>query len=74
MNTERQKQLEAVKKLWAALGNVPIDQNERIEIPYLGFPPGTHRETIWQWFEDSLGVSVVYLMRGESETKPWIEE
>lgn len=57
--------LERVKALWDRLGDVPINENEKIDTDFLHFSEGTHREDIWHWFESSLSVSVVYLMRGE---------
>lgn len=52
------------EKLWAQLGNIPINEAEEIELPFLHFEAGTHRETIWHWFEDYFDVSVKDLMEG----------
>jgi hypothetical protein len=50
-----QKSLPELYALWAKLSNVPIqtegDLNETIEIEFMNFPVGTHREEIWHWFE-----------------------
>ena len=55
-------QLADAQELWAQLGDVPIDDDERIDESFLHFPKGTHREDIWHWFEDTFEVSVAYLM------------
>jgi hypothetical protein len=39
--------------LWDHLGDIPIDETDHIDVPFLGFPRGTHRENIWHWFEAS---------------------
>lgn len=55
-----------VTDLWDALGNVPIDEDDQIEIEWCGFGIGTHREEIWSWFESEFDCSVaVDLMRLE---------
>ncbi len=36
---------------WDQLADVPIDGDDAIEVPFLHFAKGTHREEIWQWFE-----------------------
>lgn len=42
--------------LWDQLRDVPTlpegDTMDTIELPFLHFPVGTHREDIWHWFED----------------------
>jgi len=37
---------------WEALGNLPVDDDGKIEQSFLHFPAGTDREDIWHWFED----------------------
>lgn len=58
------------KKAWRALGEIPIDDNERI-VGNLSsyrsglmdwYESGTHREDIWHDIEEQTGVSVAYLM------------
>lgn len=50
--------------LWRLLGDCPIDENECIDVQFLDFPIGTHREDIWHWFEDTFDVRVHDLMYG----------
>ncbi len=51
-----------IRDLWEQLGDVAIDNDEKIEEKFITFPPGTPREDIWHWFEDYLGVSIAELM------------
>lgn len=48
----------AIEKIWNELGNIPIDEDECIEEEFLHFEIGTHRETIWHWFEEEFNLSV----------------
>lgn len=48
--------------LWGKLSDVPIDDDECIDIDFLDFPKGTHREDIWHWFEEKYNLSVTELM------------
>jgi hypothetical protein len=51
--------LDLVKELWADFGDVPMDpETECIEDFWGKFCPGTHREEIWHWFEETFHVSV----------------
>lgn len=45
--------------LWKQLGDIPMNpETECMEEAFLHFAPGTHRETIWHWFEDYFDLSV----------------
>lgn len=45
--------------LWGKFGDIPMNPDtEEIEIAWNGFEPGTHREDIWHWFEETFDVSV----------------
>ena len=47
--------INVLNELWIDLGNIPTafegDDVDKIEEEFLHFPIGTHRETIWHWFE-----------------------
>lgn len=43
--------LAALEVLWRALGDVPVNDDDEIETPFLDFEVGTHRESVWHWFE-----------------------
>jgi hypothetical protein len=44
--------------LWSILGDVAIDDEEQIEEHFIVFEIGTHREEIWEWFEEYFSLSV----------------
>lgn len=50
--------LEIARKLWVELGDLPINEAEEIELPFLHFEANTHRETIWHWFEERFNVYI----------------
>lgn len=45
------KTLQELYQLWDSLGDVPTDEDDAIEVKFLDFEKGTHREDIWRWFE-----------------------
>ena len=51
------------KILWNMLGDIPTN-NECIELPFMHFSAGAHREEIWHWFESAFDVRVYDLMNG----------
>lgn len=57
---ERDKALE---ELWAEFGDIPMNlETECMEEAFLGFPAGTHRETVWHWFDERHSRGVGYLL------------
>lgn len=50
--------------LWEEFGDVLIDDDECILDDFLGFECGTHRETVWHWFNERYSGGVVKLMFG----------
>lgn len=55
--------------LWEKLGDIPIDTDEQIKEEFLHFPVGTHRETIWHWFEEQFDLSINELMFPEKQNE-----
>ena len=53
---------EAAWKVWEALGDCPINDDDEIDEDFLGYPAGTDRFDIWHDIEDELGVPVSRLM------------
>lgn len=45
------KTLKDLNALWDNFGLVSVDTNDCIESDWEIFEKGTHRETIWHWFE-----------------------
>ena len=64
----------ALEKLWEAFGDVPIDEDEQIDIDFDVWPKGTHIEEIWAWFDEKHSKGVVYLMFKEGKMKHQIIE
>ena len=68
--TEEQKadaargdRVKQAKEHWLEFGDVPMNpETECIEAPFLHFPAGTHREEIWNWFEEYYRVPVYDLL------------
>lgn len=48
----------AAKVLWDALADIPIDDDEQIEIPFLQFPAGVEKWHIHHWFENYFDISI----------------
>lgn len=54
---------DSIQNLWKDFGDVPMDpKTECIEENWHCFKAGTHREEIWQWFEDTFEIPVHDLM------------
>lgn len=43
--------LSALYAKWDQLADVPIDEDDAIQAPFLHFAKGADRQTIWHWFE-----------------------
>lgn len=57
-----------IEKLWAAFADVPMDpETECMEVNFLHFPAGTHREEIWRWFDERHSKGVHFLLYGPEE-------
>ena len=40
-----------IEEIWEMFTDVPIDESERLEAEWFGFPAGTSKYDIWQWFD-----------------------
>lgn len=38
-------------ELWERLSDIPIDENENIDIDFYIWKKGTAKEVIWHWFD-----------------------
>ena len=54
-----------LEKLWNLFGEIPVDNNDEIQEEFLGFPEGTDRIEIWQWFDERYPKGVVALLYPE---------
>lgn len=52
LEIDQKMELAEIYELWDELCDIPTDDNDKIEEPFLDFKPGAHREDIWHWFED----------------------
>lgn len=44
--------LETLPDLWGHFSDVPVDQDDNIEIDFLCFEKGTPKLDVWHWFDD----------------------
>ena len=42
---------EGLLVLWEKLSDIPVDEEEEIELPFNGFEAGTSIWDVWDWFE-----------------------
>ena len=59
-----------IEKLWEELTDVPIDEEECLDIDWRDWPKGTHREEIWHWFDEHHSKGVAWLMY---EYRRWLD-
>jgi hypothetical protein len=59
VNISPEDKKKTAQYLWKELGNIPVDDDCMIELPFLHFPVGTWNEIIWLWFESTFDVSIV---------------
>jgi hypothetical protein len=57
--------LDDARLLWVEFGNIPINDADQIEEPFLNFPLLADRFDIWHWFEDTFGVTIEELRKEE---------
>lgn len=60
----KSNELKAIKELWEAFGEVPIDNNDKILERFCKFPQGTSKFEVWTWFEEEFNVSVAMDLMG----------
>ena len=41
-----------LKRLWSEFGDIPINDQDQLEEPFLGFDKGTDRFEVWHWFDE----------------------
>lgn len=57
--SEQLHNLAHIQMLWDQFEDIPMNPHLEItEQPWHSFPAGTHRETIWHWFENEFHISV----------------
>ena len=43
---------EELLNLWHDFADIPINDWDEIEAPFLHFPAGTYRFDVWRWFDE----------------------
>jgi len=51
-----------VENFWDELEDVPVDENECLDIDWQSWSKGTHREEVWHWFDEHHSKGVGLLM------------
>lgn len=59
---------ELLESMWDEFEDVPIDENECLDVDWKGWRKGTNREEVWHWFDENHSKGVGWLMN-ERETK-----
>ena len=49
---EEDLSMDALLSLWHDFSDVPINDWDEIEVPFMHFPAGTYRFDIWHWFDE----------------------
>jgi hypothetical protein len=61
------------QQIWQKLSDVPVNEENEIDEPFLDFPVGTHRQEIWSWIERAYEVNVYDLMYPQSLSQ-WLSD
>ena len=51
-----------IEELWDEFGDVPVDEDECLDVDWQCWKKGTHREEIWYWFDEHHSKGVGWLM------------
>lgn len=62
--------LKEAKELWLQFGDIPVSDNDLIELPFLHFPVGINRFEVWRWFEHTFDISVAKDLMFPTSEKP----
>lgn len=65
IDSYKYRRCEYIDDLWMEFGDTSMNPDtECIEEEWNGFPIGTHREEIWDWFEETYSISVAKDLMG----------
>jgi hypothetical protein len=53
---------EILEEIWDQFGDIPINDNDEIVLPFYIWPAGTDRFEIWKWFDQKHSKGVHYLV------------
>ena len=52
------------ERFWERLGNIPVNEEDELDEPFLSFKKGTDKFEVWHWFEETFDVSVAKDLMG----------
>ena len=58
------KNIKQALKVWEELGDVPVNDNDEIEVYFKGWEIGTDKFKIWHWIENTYNVSIANDLMG----------
>ncbi len=41
-----------IDKIWKQFENIPVDENDNIEVPFYLWQKGENKHDIWSWFDE----------------------
>jgi hypothetical protein len=59
--------MKSAHDLWEQLRDIPVDDNGYTQQKFLDFAPGTDREQIWRWFEETFDCSITEFQKAWKE-------
>ncbi|WP_145840212.1 hypothetical protein [Marinobacter sp. P4B1] len=61
---DEQKKIVVANTLWQELADIPVDEDDQLDAPFLHFEKGEDKEAVWHWFESEFGLSVAEDLMG----------
>lgn len=54
---------EDIEKLWKDFGDIPINDDDEIDVDFHFWEKGTDKMEIWHWFDENHSTGINYLMK-----------
>ena len=51
-----------LREMWSQFADIPLNDYQQTEVPFLHFPKGTDRMYIFRWFDEQYPEGVIGLM------------
>lgn len=68
-NCNENTQILSLPELWELFADVPINDNDEIERPFLYFEKGASRFDVWHWFDERCPNGLAVDLMGETPNK-----
>lgn len=65
--------LATIGELWEMFADIPVNENDELEQPFLSFPAGTSKTDVWHWFDERTPNGIAVDFFGEKPVD-WDEE